>query len=163
VREQQRRRLRVAEVSVRQLVGQAAEEARDPGGDVDAQDVCVAEEQPSPAARTRPPALAKALARAARPPPRTSTRRDPEELRHAQHLRRHGVRDHRVPHPLGDRQTIAELENLIDAVEDYNAEVRDEDIEADLDMLAMLRANMIAAGIGAPRERPRSSDPWPAE
>jgi len=60
-------------------------------------------------------------------------------------------------------QTIAELENLIDAVEDYNAEVRDEDIEADLDMLAMLRANMIAAGVGAPRERPRSSDPWPAD
>jgi Ca-activated chloride channel family protein len=62
-----------------------------------------------------------------------------------------------------DAGTIAELDNLIDAVQDYNDEVGDADIDADLELLAMLRQNLIAAGIGAPRERERAGDPWPAD
>jgi Ca-activated chloride channel family protein len=59
--------------------------------------------------------------------------------------------------------TIAELDNLIDAVEDYNEEVGDEDITADLDLLAMLRRNLLAAGVSSARERARLGDPWPAD
>jgi Ca-activated chloride channel family protein len=62
-----------------------------------------------------------------------------------------------------DGSTIRDLDNLIDAVEDYNDEVGDADIDADIDMLQMLRANLIAAGVASPRERTRSEDPWPAD
>ena len=60
-------------------------------------------------------------------------------------------------------RTLNELDNLVDAVEDYNEEVGDVDIDADLELLAMLRANLIANGVGVSRERTRLSDPWPAD
>jgi Ca-activated chloride channel family protein len=62
-----------------------------------------------------------------------------------------------------DARTIAELDNLIDAVEDYNQEVGDADIAADLELLAMLRRNLISAGIASSLERERAFDPWPAD
>jgi hypothetical protein len=52
---------------------------------------------------------------------------------------------------------------LIEAVQDYNQEVRDADIEADLELLAMLRRNLINAGIASSLERERARDPWPAD
>jgi hypothetical protein len=60
-------------------------------------------------------------------------------------------------------RTITELDNLIDAVDDYNQEVGDADIDADLELLAMLRRNLITAGIADPLERERARDPWPAD
>jgi Ca-activated chloride channel family protein len=60
-------------------------------------------------------------------------------------------------------ETITDLDNLVAAVEDYNDEVGDLDIELDLELLAMLRDNLIAGGITDPEEPPRSSDPWPAD
>jgi hypothetical protein len=61
-----------------------------------------------------------------------------------------------------DRQTIAELDALIAAVEDYNQEVQDVDIDLDLDLLDMLRANLIRAGVTASRADLRD-DPWPCD
>ena len=58
--------------------------------------------------------------------------------------------------------TIADLDNLIAAVEDYNDEVQDEDIELDLELLGMLRANLVRSGVPADgAEFP--DDPWPAD
>jgi Ca-activated chloride channel homolog len=62
-----------------------------------------------------------------------------------------------------DARAIGELDNLIEAVEDYNDEIEDADIDADLELLAMLRQNMITAGISAERERARRENPWPAD
>ena len=61
-----------------------------------------------------------------------------------------------------DRQTIAELDALIAAVKDYNDEVQDVDIELDLDLLGMLRANLVSAGVTAARTDLRD-DPWPCD
>jgi Ca-activated chloride channel family protein len=61
-----------------------------------------------------------------------------------------------------DAQTIAELDRLIAAVEDYNQELEDKDIELDLELLEMLRANMLRAGIRSRTLTPRA-DPWPCD
>jgi hypothetical protein len=61
-----------------------------------------------------------------------------------------------------DRQTIAELDALIAAVEDYNQEIQDVDIELDLELLDMLRANLVGAGVTASRADLRD-DPWPCD
>lgn len=58
--------------------------------------------------------------------------------------------------------TIAELDNLIAAVEDYNEEVGDKDIELDLELCQMLRQNLIASGVRAEEWEP-VEDPWPAD
>jgi Ca-activated chloride channel family protein len=58
--------------------------------------------------------------------------------------------------------TISALDNLIAAVEDYNAEVQDTDIALDLVMLRQLRANLIAQGIFDP-QMPVAPDAWPAD
>jgi Ca-activated chloride channel family protein len=60
-----------------------------------------------------------------------------------------------------DARTITELDNLIEAVQDYNDEIEDADIDADLELLAMLRQNLITAGIVAEQERRRLANPWP--
>ena len=62
-----------------------------------------------------------------------------------------------------DARTLAELDNLIEAVEDYNEEIEDADIDADLELLVMLRQNLNRAGILAERERVRNANPWPAD
>ncbi len=59
-------------------------------------------------------------------------------------------------------QTIAELDTLIAAVEDYNQELEDKDIELDLELLEMLRANMLRSGIRSATVTPRA-DPWPCD
>lgn len=59
-------------------------------------------------------------------------------------------------------RTIGELDQLIAAVEDYNDEVDDKDIELDLELLDMLRANLIGSGIGRVHTTLRS-DPWPCD
>ncbi|MGD8860546.1 MAG: VWA domain-containing protein [Myxococcales bacterium] len=61
-----------------------------------------------------------------------------------------------------DADTIAELDNLIAAVEDYNEEVDDRDIELDLQLLDMLRDNLVIQGVPEERFVPRD-DPWPAD
>lgn len=60
------------------------------------------------------------------------------------------------------RQTLADLDHLIAAVTDYNDEVADTDIELDLELLDMLRANLIRAGVPVETIAP-VSDPWPAD
>jgi Ca-activated chloride channel family protein len=61
-----------------------------------------------------------------------------------------------------DATTIAELDSLIAAVVDYNEEVQDKDIELDLELLQMLRSNLLAARV--PDESvPPPSNPWPAD
>jgi Ca-activated chloride channel family protein len=59
-------------------------------------------------------------------------------------------------------RTLSELDTLIAAVADYNEEMRDKDIELDLELLDRLRQNLVRAGVpdakaGVPR------DPWPAD
>lgn len=61
-----------------------------------------------------------------------------------------------------DRQTIAELDALIAAVEDYNQEIKDVDIELDLELLDMLRDNLVSSGVSASRADLRD-DPWPCD
>lgn len=57
---------------------------------------------------------------------------------------------------------ISELDNLIFAVEDYNEEIKDKDIELDLELLDMLRDNLVQSG--APDSNaPPVEDPWPAD
>jgi len=63
---------------------------------------------------------------------------------------------------LADQNTIAELDNLMAAVQDYNEEVQDLDIELDLDLLEMLRSNLIANGVPDGRFTP-PANPWPAD
>ena len=62
-----------------------------------------------------------------------------------------------------DSATLSQLDNLIAAVEDYNDEVDDQDIAADLELLDMLRDNMTAALGVRERSSARFSDPWPAD
>jgi Ca-activated chloride channel family protein len=59
-------------------------------------------------------------------------------------------------------ETIASLDNLIAAVNDYNDEVGDKDVELDLELLDMLRANLLRAGVPESVEPP-PADPWPAD
>ena len=58
--------------------------------------------------------------------------------------------------------TIAEVDNLIAAVEDYNEEVLDKDIELDLELCEQLRQNLVANGVRAEDPEP-VDDPWPAD
>ena len=58
--------------------------------------------------------------------------------------------------------TIAELDNLIFAVEDYNDEIRDVDIALDLELLDMLRENLLRGGVPE-SSVPPADDPWPAD
>jgi Ca-activated chloride channel family protein len=58
--------------------------------------------------------------------------------------------------------TTQGLDNLIAAVEDYNDEIGDVDIELDLALLRQLRQNLVQDE--APAERaPPLADPWPAD
>jgi hypothetical protein len=59
-------------------------------------------------------------------------------------------------------RTITELDQLIAAVSDYNEEIRDKDIELDLELLDRLRANLVRAGVPDARVGV-SRDPWPAD
>lgn len=59
-------------------------------------------------------------------------------------------------------RTIAELDQLIAAVADYNEELRDKDIELDLELLDRLRANLVRHGIRDDRVGV-SRDPWPVD
>jgi Ca-activated chloride channel family protein len=59
-------------------------------------------------------------------------------------------------------QTIAELDALIAAVEDYNQEIEDKDIELDLELLEMLRTNLLRAGVRSSSTNLRA-DPWPCD
>lgn len=63
---------------------------------------------------------------------------------------------------IADENTIAELNDVIAAVEDYNDEVGDLDIDLDLVMLRQLRSNLLATGIRDPDAPPRAN-PWPAD
>src|SRR5262249_29257478 len=63
---------------------------------------------------------------------------------------------------LADAQTLAELDNVIAAVEDYNDEVQDLDIDLDLVMLRQLRRNLISGGVEDGSAPPRSNS-WPAD
>lgn len=63
---------------------------------------------------------------------------------------------------LADEDTIAELDRLIAAVEDYNEEVGDVDIELDLDLLNLLRNNLLRNGVPDGRVPP-PRNPWPAD
>jgi hypothetical protein len=58
--------------------------------------------------------------------------------------------------------TLAELDALIAAVEDYNEELEDKDIELDLELLTMLRQNLVRAGLRATTSVVRQ-DPWPCD
>ena len=59
-------------------------------------------------------------------------------------------------------ETIADLDELIAAVRDYNDELDDKDIELDLELLDMLRENLVGAGV-PDGTRPARPDPWPAD
>jgi Ca-activated chloride channel homolog len=59
-------------------------------------------------------------------------------------------------------RTIAELDALIAAVEDYNQELEDKDIELDLELLEMLRTNLVRAGVRTTTTTLRD-DPWPCD
>lgn len=59
-------------------------------------------------------------------------------------------------------RTLSELDNLIAAVSDYNEEIDDRDIELDLELLDLLRRNLVRAGIEDARVGVRA-DPWPAD
>ncbi|MDH5671238.1 MAG: VWA domain-containing protein [Myxococcales bacterium] len=61
-----------------------------------------------------------------------------------------------------DTQTMDGLENLIAAVEDYNDEVGDKDVELDLELLQMLRDNLGDQGLRSSSEVV-ARDPWPAD
>ena len=59
-------------------------------------------------------------------------------------------------------RTIAELDNLIAAVSDYNEEIEDKDIELDLELLDRLRANLVRNGVPDSRAGV-PTNPWPAD
>ena len=61
-----------------------------------------------------------------------------------------------------DRHTIAELDELLAAIDDYNDEIRDTDIELDIELLELLHANLLRAGVAASPATP-SPDPWPCD
>jgi Ca-activated chloride channel family protein len=58
--------------------------------------------------------------------------------------------------------TLAELDALIAATQDYNEELEDKDIELDLELLAMLRQNLVRVGLRATTSVMRQ-DPWPCD
>jgi Ca-activated chloride channel family protein len=59
-------------------------------------------------------------------------------------------------------RTLNQLDNLIAAVSDYNEEVGDKDLELDLELLDLLRRNLVRAGVPDARAGV-SADPWPAD
>jgi hypothetical protein len=59
-------------------------------------------------------------------------------------------------------RTVAELDQLIAAVSDYNEEIADKDVELDLELLDRLRENLIRLGIPDSRAGV-TRDPWPAD
>jgi hypothetical protein len=59
-------------------------------------------------------------------------------------------------------RTLNQLDNLIAAVSDYNEEVGDKDLELDLDLLDLLRRNLVRGGVPDARAGV-SADPWPAD
>lgn len=59
-------------------------------------------------------------------------------------------------------RTIAELDNLIAAVSDYNEEIEDKDIELDLELLDRLRQNLVRNGVPDSRAGV-PANPWPAD
>ena len=59
-------------------------------------------------------------------------------------------------------ETVGNLDNLIAAVEDYNEEQDDRDIELDLELLTQLRENLVQAGVDDDNA-PVDDDPWPAD
>jgi Ca-activated chloride channel family protein len=63
---------------------------------------------------------------------------------------------------VASEETIADLDELIAAVRDYNDEIDDTDIALDLELLDMLRANLVNAGV-PDGSRPQRDDPWPAD
>jgi Ca-activated chloride channel family protein len=63
---------------------------------------------------------------------------------------------------VADEETVSRLDNLIGAVEDYNDEVADKDIELDLVLLVQLRANLVQSGVRAEPPAPMIN-PWPAD
>ncbi len=63
---------------------------------------------------------------------------------------------------LATEETVQSLDALIAAVEDYNEEVGETDITADLTLLRSLRRNLVENGVPESREAP-ANDPWPAD
>lgn len=59
-------------------------------------------------------------------------------------------------------EVIGRLDRLIAAATDYNEEVADEDIAADIELLGKLRSVLIANGVPDP-SAPIPEDPWPAD
>lgn len=67
-------------------------------------------------------------------------------------------------HEDGDATTaIARMDRLIAAVEDYNEEVQDTDMDYDLELLNQLRSVLIANGIAEPVNPEIPENPWPAD
>lgn len=64
-----------------------------------------------------------------------------------------------------NESTLMDLENLIAAVEDYNEEIKDTDVELDLELLTMLRQNLWSNGVARPEPERIAipDDPWPAD
>ena len=58
---------------------------------------------------------------------------------------------------------IAAIERLVAAVEDYNEEIGDLDMELDVELLNQLRDVMFANGIPQPPPPTIPLDPWPAD
>ena len=70
----------------------------------------------------------------------------------------------RAFHSDGDVEgAVIGLARLIDAVQDYNDEVQDTDIELDLQMLRDLRDVILSNGVTAPVDPNPPEDPWPAD
>ncbi len=60
-------------------------------------------------------------------------------------------------------QAVAELDNLLAAVNDYNEEVADTDITYDIEVVEQLRSVMIANEVQPPPPAPPPTNPWPAD
>lgn len=59
-------------------------------------------------------------------------------------------------------ETLTSLDALMAAVQDYNEEVGDVDIAADLELLRRLRENLSSSGVGEPVPR-QWDNPWPVD
>ena len=65
---------------------------------------------------------------------------------------------------IGDRRVIlGALKRLREAVVDYNEEIMDQDIVADIKLLDDLMAVLRRNGVTDPAETPPRSNPWPAD